>query len=185
VTTSYYNNGTGLHTLKITITAAHIKSSISSLVVSWWRILIISSAYVLTGWRISHNWESESELLYDWRFASNQFILAPSPLRLTTSKFFQLNPCGNIISGERFGLSLTTAASLPSPTGLMTTFYCFTFDTPPTWRVRFPYLYPSGTGWPSYTPRHWVSFSSLLKTPMATVEVVEPASTREYSPNHP
>jgi hypothetical protein len=35
---------------------------------------------------------SESELLYDWRFTVNQFILATSPLRLTTSNFiFQLN----------------------------------------------------------------------------------------------
>jgi hypothetical protein len=36
--------------------------------------------------------ESESELLYDWRFTANQFVLAPSPLRLTISNiFFQLN----------------------------------------------------------------------------------------------
>jgi hypothetical protein len=35
---------------------------------------------------------SESELLYDWRFTVNQFVLALSPLRLTTSNFiFQLN----------------------------------------------------------------------------------------------
>jgi hypothetical protein len=27
---------------------------------------------------------------------------------------------------------------------------------PPTWRTRSPYLYPLETGWPSYTPRHWV-----------------------------
>jgi hypothetical protein len=26
------------------------------------------------------------------------------------------------------------------------------FEIPPTWRVRFPYLYPLGTGWPGYTP---------------------------------
>jgi hypothetical protein len=32
--------------------------------------------------------ESESELLYDWRFTANQFVLATSPLRLTTSIFF-------------------------------------------------------------------------------------------------
>jgi hypothetical protein len=32
--------------------------------------------------------ESESELLYDWRFSVNQFVLAPSPLRLTTRDFF-------------------------------------------------------------------------------------------------
>jgi hypothetical protein len=25
-------------------------------------------------------------------------------------------------------------------------------ETPPTWRARSPYLYPPGTGWPSYTP---------------------------------
>jgi hypothetical protein len=42
----------------------------------------------------------------------------------------------------------------PSPTGLMTIFYCLRFETPPTWRVKFPYLYPTGTGWPGYIPRH-------------------------------
>jgi hypothetical protein len=39
--------------------------------------------------------ESESELLYDWRFTANQFVLATSLLRLTTRIFiFQLNTCG-------------------------------------------------------------------------------------------
>jgi hypothetical protein len=39
--------------------------------------------------------ESESELLYDRRFTANQFVLATSPLRLTTGNFiFQLNTCG-------------------------------------------------------------------------------------------
>jgi hypothetical protein len=42
---------------------------------------------------ISHI-ESESESLYDWRFTSNQFVLAPSPLRLTARILFsQLNTC--------------------------------------------------------------------------------------------
>jgi hypothetical protein len=31
------------------------------------------------------------------------------------------------------------------------------FEPPPTWRARFPYLYPPGTLRPSYTPGHWVS----------------------------
>jgi hypothetical protein len=35
--------------------------------------------------------------------------------------------------------------------------------TPPTWRARSPYLYPPGTGWPSYTPGHWVPFCHLLR----------------------
>jgi hypothetical protein len=37
--------------------------------------------------------ESESELLYDWRFTTNQFVLATSPLKFTTSNFFKLNTC--------------------------------------------------------------------------------------------
>jgi hypothetical protein len=37
---------------------------------------------------------SESELLLDWWFTTNQFVLVTSPLRLTTSNFiFQLNIC--------------------------------------------------------------------------------------------
>jgi hypothetical protein len=41
------------------------------------------------------NYSPESELLYDWRFTANQFVLATSPLSLTTSNFiFQLNTCG-------------------------------------------------------------------------------------------
>jgi hypothetical protein len=36
--------------------------------------------------------QSESELVYDWRFTANQFVFATSSLRLTTSSFiFQLN----------------------------------------------------------------------------------------------
>jgi hypothetical protein len=38
---------------------------------------------------------SASELLYDWRFTANQFLLATSPLRLTTSNFIlHLDTCG-------------------------------------------------------------------------------------------
>jgi hypothetical protein len=50
-----------------------------------------------------------------------------------------------------------------------------------TWRARSPYLYPPGTGWPSYTPAHWVPFPSPLTTRRATVEVFEPSNTRERS----
>jgi hypothetical protein len=40
---------------------------------------------------------SESVLLYDWRFTSNQFVLALSPLRIRTRNFFilKLNPCSH------------------------------------------------------------------------------------------
>jgi hypothetical protein len=66
----------------------------------------------------------------------------------------------------------------PSPAGLMTIFYCLRFQTPSTWRARSPYLYRPGTGRPTYTPRHWVPFSSLPRTLRATVDVFKPTSTR-------
>jgi hypothetical protein len=66
-----------------------------------------------------------------------------------------------------------------SPAGLMT-FYCLRFETPPTWRARFPYLYPPGTGWPSYTIRHWVPFSSPPTTHRAMVDVFKPTFTWEF-----
>jgi hypothetical protein len=40
----------------------------------------------------------------------------------------------------------------PSPSRLITIFYCPKFETPPTCRARFPYLYRPGTTRPNYTP---------------------------------
>jgi hypothetical protein len=59
----------------------------------------------------------------------------------------------------------------------MNIFHCFRFETPPTWRARWLYLHLPETGWPSYTPRHSVPFSSLPTTCRATMEVFKPAST--------
>jgi hypothetical protein len=36
-------------------------------------------------------------------------------------------------------------------------------ETPQTWRARSPYLYPTGTGWPSYTPGPCVPFRRPLR----------------------
>jgi hypothetical protein len=48
----------------------------------------------LSVYRLSPDWLA-SKLLYDWRFTANQFVLAASGSRLTTSNFiFQLNTCG-------------------------------------------------------------------------------------------
>jgi hypothetical protein len=60
----------------------------------------------------------------------------------------------------------------PSPAGLMTTFYCLRFETPPTWRPG-PHIYiPPEMGGPSYTPTHWVPFPSPFTTRRATVKVI-------------
>jgi hypothetical protein len=97
--------------------------------------------------------------------------LATSPLRLTTSNFiFQMNTCGYnhyVASSLTRGwvcrlqlLVVSPAQSLsgPSPQGLMTTFYSLTLETP---QPRRPGPRPPGTGWPSYTPRHWVCDSRI------------------------
>jgi hypothetical protein len=59
--------------------------------------------------------ESESELLYYWRFIANQLVLTPSALRLTTSNSFSIEllrlwSLCNMLSDERMGLSFTIAA---------------------------------------------------------------------------
>jgi hypothetical protein len=42
-------------------------------------------------------------------------------------------------------------------------YFSVSFETPPTWRARFPYLYPPETRWPSYTPGHWVTLHWLSR----------------------
>jgi hypothetical protein len=61
-------------------------------------------------------------------------------------------------------LALTRIVFLCSESfGTVTIFYCLRFETPPSWRARSTYLYPPGTGWPSFIPRRWVSFRRLLR----------------------
>jgi hypothetical protein len=42
--------------------------------------------------------------------------------------------------------SMVRVAQNPKP------YFTVSSETPLTWRARFPYLYPPGTGWPNYTP---------------------------------
>jgi hypothetical protein len=48
-----------------------------------------------------------------------------------------------------------------SSAGLMTIFYCFIFETPPTWKARSPYLYPPWTGWSVIPPGIFVASCDL------------------------
>jgi hypothetical protein len=156
-------------------------------------------APVLSGWHLSaaalelnklafncrSNSQSESELLYNWRFTINQFVLALSPLRLTARNFFfHLNTSGHspyVTSSLTRGwvcrlqllLALANAFILRSES-------CRTHDhiilsqirDSPNLEPRSPYLYPPGTGWPNYTLRHWVPFPSPITIHRATVEVI-------------
>jgi hypothetical protein len=123
--------------------------------------------------------ESESELLYDWRFTANQFILASRPLRPTPSIFF--NWTLTVIALMKHPLSREDRSVVynccwprqRSHSRVRVPRDCFRFEIPPTWWFRPPYLYPSETEWLSYTPRQWVPF---LWPPTTLREVFEPVS---------
>jgi hypothetical protein len=69
-------------------------------------------------------------------------------------------------------LDLTKAVTLGSKSRRTHDYILLSFQTPPTWRPRYlqVYLRPAGTRWFSYTPGHWVPFSSSHKTRRAAVE---------------
>jgi hypothetical protein len=107
----------------------------------------------------------ESELLYDWRFTANQFVLAPSPLRLTARIFFQLNTCDcspYVTSSLTRGwvcrlqllLILASAFILRSESRKTHDHILLSqIRDSPKLEPRSPYLYPPRTGWLSYTLR--------------------------------
>jgi hypothetical protein len=105
-------------------------------------------------------------------------------MRLTTGNFiFQLNTCGyspyvtSSLTKEwvcRLQLLLVLVSAVIHRSELRGThdhILVSQTEAPPTWRARSPYLYPPGTGWSGYTPRHWVTCSSPRTTRRATVEV--------------
>jgi hypothetical protein len=89
---------------------------------------------------------------------------------------------GNL-SDVRMGLSFRSAAALVSTVILGSEssrthahILLSQIRDSPNLEGQVPYLYPPGTGWPSYTLWHWVCFSSPPMTSRVTLEVFEPAS---------
>jgi hypothetical protein len=129
-------------------------------------------------WRAEENLKTEAQYLS--HFTSSGLLPISSSWRqaLWDSRsviFFQLNACSyspyvtssvtkRCVCLLQFLLILAGAFILMSQS-------CETHDhillsqikTPLTWWARSPYLHPQGRGWPSYTPRHWVPFSSPPK----------------------
>jgi hypothetical protein len=119
-------------------------------------------------------WVSEClSLMYDRRSVGLSVLEWSTHLGLTTRFLVLSDSCRYVDAGRSFWredmsvvyddcwLSPAQSFSGPSSVELATIFDCLRFETLPTWRARFPYLYPPGTEWPSYTPRHWVK-SDLL-----------------------
>jgi hypothetical protein len=94
------------------------------------------------------------------------------PVRLAVGRPLWPMTMTSLTRGWVFNLqcnhSLVRVAQDPQP------YFTVSYEAPPTWRARSPYLYPPGTGWPSYTSGHWVPFSSPLATRRATAKVSTP-----------
>jgi hypothetical protein len=134
--------------------------------------------------------QSQSELLYyDWRFTANQFVLATSPFRLTTSSFiFKLNSFGYspyVTSSLTRGwlcrlqllLVLASAVILRSESrGTHDHILLSQIRDSPNPEGQVPVFISPKTGCPSYTPRHRVPFPSPFTTRRATVEIFDAAS---------
>jgi hypothetical protein len=133
--------------------------------------------------------ESESELLYDWRFIANLFVLATSPLRLTTSDFiFQLNTRKRspyVTSSLTRGwvcrlqllLILASAVILRSESRYDHILLSQIRDSPNLEGQVPVFISPRNRVNPLYPP----ALGSLF-TRRATVEVFDPASTRDSQP---
>jgi hypothetical protein len=108
--------------------------------------------------------QSQNQLSYDWCFTAKQFVLAPGPLRPTTS-FFQLNTYGYspyVTSSltRVWVCCLQLLLALASAIILGSESRCLTFKTAPTWRAWSPYLYPPTTGWPIRFYKRWIILPS-------------------------
>jgi hypothetical protein len=116
--------------------------------------------------------KSKWNLCYDW-WSVGQSVLVSSTHMEPKTRFLLLTVMGLLMWGclLMWGWIIYNCC-WPSPAQLFSDlslarlvwpyFTVLTFETPPTWRARSRYLYPPGTGWPSYTPRHWVYFLSPM-----------------------
>jgi hypothetical protein len=135
---------------------------------------------------------SESDLLCDWRFTANQFVLATSPLRLTTNNFFsKLNPCGHspyVTSSltRRWVCRLQLLLVLAS-TVILGSMFRVTHDhillslirDSHNLEVHVPVIISPKNRVAQLYPQQLGPFSSPSSTCRAMVEVSEPASARE------
>jgi hypothetical protein len=126
----------------------------------------------------------------------HQFVLATSPLRITTSNFiFQLNTCvysHYVTSSRQRGwvcplqllLVLASAVILGTEShGIYNHILLSQIRDSPNPEGQVPvFISPRKRVAQLYTPRHWVRFSSPPTSHKGTVEVLERASTRGTHP---
>jgi hypothetical protein len=107
---------------------------------------------------------SKSKLLYDWQSVSQSVCLGIEyPYGNCDQKLFPIGMllseiCGIVsIDDEMMMMMRGRVCNLQCNHSIVRVaqnpkqYFTVSSETPPTWRARFPYLYPPGTGWPSYT----------------------------------
>jgi hypothetical protein len=138
----------------------------------------MASAHVLAGWRMCHKWTKQNLSL----------VLRPTPIWGLGQDFYCCQTVAGLLmwdalSGERTGLSFTFATG---PRQWSRSQVRVPRDSRPHFTLSDSRLSQPGgpgpriyiPGWPGYTPRHCVAFSSLPTTRRARLEVFDPASTR-------
>jgi hypothetical protein len=139
-------------------------ANLSWLTLHSWALNYWTAFWILL--RMNHS-GSESESLYDWWFTANQFVLATSALRLTTSNFiFQLNtcscsPCGtsSLMWGWacRLQLLLVLASAVILRSESRGT---HGHILAPNLEGQVPVFISHRKRWPSHTSRHCVPYDS-------------------------
>jgi hypothetical protein len=140
-------------------------------VVAWWRLLTMSS--VLTRYSLL-SIKSKSKLCYGRRLVG-QSVFVTGNISAPLSRISLLpDSCDfvdvvSLLSGEDRPEVYNCCWSSPMqsfsgkvPAVLSTVFYCLSFESPPTWRARYPYLYPPSTRWPSIPPDTGLPLYRLL-----------------------
>jgi hypothetical protein len=136
----------------------------------------MSSAYVLIGWRMSHNWLNQSQSYFTtgglppisslWRQApwdSRPVILfSKSTIAVIVLMYYPLwGEDGYVV--YNLLLALASAVILMTESSGTTAFYCLRFEIHPNWKARSPYLYPPWTWWPGYVPRRGFPFRGIQR----------------------
>jgi hypothetical protein len=153
----------GLHSLNIFFVCDHTPYilSVSYVVISSSQVAASSNGDSSTTVLMANHqqWVPKSKLLYDWRFTAHQFVLATSPLRLTTS-----NAClSNILSEKRMG---PRQCSYSQVRLLRDSWPHFTVSNSrlPQPRGPGPRIYiPQEQVGPVMTPGTWFPFRRLLR----------------------